>query len=428
MDKTTRHFEFKDDKSSKFWEITQAGESVTVRYGKTGTTGQSQVKAFADAAAAGKNAQKLIAEKLGKGYVELGAVAPEAPPTTATPKTPKTASASASNAKLAKPVSAKQDPATVAKDMESTPEQLGKVVDITKDKRQKASVSMEPPAEYQELIRMFDILQKKLAVVWSVGNEEALEFQRVLQSGRWAFNPKSVTKAGKEVDRLGNVILGPLFSSQEFPWPCEGDAPMAPLLQINLGEAGELGNVDLGKGLLQIWLPKNAKPVDRAHCRVIPPEALKPESLEGIPAFKPGDDYFQPVDWALEEGDRGLNEDGFCYQIVGWSKRFTSQVYVGNFTDFALSIPKDLLDEESKMILKTFKSTLKKFKKQWSPSDNHLFGTFWPVQYKWDQRPLPLFCFDGDTEHGTAWGDGSAQVFFERQAEGVRFSFEWACY
>jgi predicted DNA-binding WGR domain protein len=72
MNKTTRHFEFKDDNSSKFWEITQTSNTVTVRYGKTGTNGQTQDKAFADTAAAGKHVAKLIAEKLGKGYVEQG--------------------------------------------------------------------------------------------------------------------------------------------------------------------------------------------------------------------------------------------------------------------------------------------------------------------------------------------------------------------
>ncbi len=72
MNNKTRHFEFKDDKSSKFWEITQSSNTVTVRYGKTGTNGQSQEKAFADAAAAGKHVEKLIVEKLDKGYVELG--------------------------------------------------------------------------------------------------------------------------------------------------------------------------------------------------------------------------------------------------------------------------------------------------------------------------------------------------------------------
>jgi predicted DNA-binding WGR domain protein len=67
---STRTFEYKDDKSSKFWEITQADGIVTVRYGKTGTNGQTQEKAFADAAVADKHVAKLVAEKTGKGYVE----------------------------------------------------------------------------------------------------------------------------------------------------------------------------------------------------------------------------------------------------------------------------------------------------------------------------------------------------------------------
>jgi len=66
---TTRTFEFKDDKSSKFWEITQAGSMVTVRYGKTGTHGQTQEKVFADASVASKHVEKLVTEKTGKGYV-----------------------------------------------------------------------------------------------------------------------------------------------------------------------------------------------------------------------------------------------------------------------------------------------------------------------------------------------------------------------
>lgn len=70
MINTTRHFDFKNENTSKFWVITQSGESVTVRYGKTGANGQSQTKAFADVSAATKHAQKLIAEKLGKGYVD----------------------------------------------------------------------------------------------------------------------------------------------------------------------------------------------------------------------------------------------------------------------------------------------------------------------------------------------------------------------
>ncbi len=66
-----RRFEFKGEKSSKFWEISVSGNCFTVRYGKIGTDGQTQDKEFADDATAQKQAQKLIAEKVGKGYLEV---------------------------------------------------------------------------------------------------------------------------------------------------------------------------------------------------------------------------------------------------------------------------------------------------------------------------------------------------------------------
>src|SRR5262249_4331724 len=65
-----RYFEFSDDKSSKFWEIGTSGSSVTVRYGRIGTSGQTQTKDFADESAALAHAAKLIGEKTTKGYME----------------------------------------------------------------------------------------------------------------------------------------------------------------------------------------------------------------------------------------------------------------------------------------------------------------------------------------------------------------------
>jgi DNA ligase-1 len=65
-----RRFEFVEGSSSKFWEIQVAGTEVTVRFGRIGTNGQTQTKAFGDDAAAKAHADKLIAEKTGKGYVE----------------------------------------------------------------------------------------------------------------------------------------------------------------------------------------------------------------------------------------------------------------------------------------------------------------------------------------------------------------------
>ncbi|HCN9818627.1 TPA: WGR and DUF4132 domain-containing protein [Escherichia coli] len=65
-----RHFIYQDEKSHKFWAVEQQGNELHINWGKVGTNGQSQVKSFADAAAAEKAGLKLIAEKVKKGYVE----------------------------------------------------------------------------------------------------------------------------------------------------------------------------------------------------------------------------------------------------------------------------------------------------------------------------------------------------------------------
>jgi DNA ligase-1 len=65
-----RSFEFTEGASSKFWEIRVEGSSFTTRYGKIGTPGQQTTKTFASDARAQAEADKLIAEKVKKGYVE----------------------------------------------------------------------------------------------------------------------------------------------------------------------------------------------------------------------------------------------------------------------------------------------------------------------------------------------------------------------
>jgi predicted DNA-binding WGR domain protein len=78
----TRTFELTEGKSDKFWTITVAGKRHTVNFGRRGTAGQTQTKEFADGAAAMRASEKLVAEKLKKGYIEVGVAraAPTAPP------------------------------------------------------------------------------------------------------------------------------------------------------------------------------------------------------------------------------------------------------------------------------------------------------------------------------------------------------------
>jgi predicted DNA-binding WGR domain protein len=111
-----RRFEFNDGKSSKFWEVEVAGAQFTVRYGKIGTAGQAQTKEFANGAAATKAADKLIAEKAGKGYQEVGGATPMTPASIAAATAPKVAKAP----KSPKPTKAKK-PAELAKDPDADP-------------------------------------------------------------------------------------------------------------------------------------------------------------------------------------------------------------------------------------------------------------------------------------------------------------------
>jgi len=74
-----RRFVYQDAKSDKFWDIEFEGTTQTVVYGKIGTAGREAVKEFATAEECTKESEKLIAQKLKKGYTELaeGEAAPE---------------------------------------------------------------------------------------------------------------------------------------------------------------------------------------------------------------------------------------------------------------------------------------------------------------------------------------------------------------
>ena len=74
-----RSFIYQDAKSDKFWDIDFEGTTQTVVYGKTGTARREAVKEFATPEECTKESEKLILQKLKKGYTELkeGEAAPE---------------------------------------------------------------------------------------------------------------------------------------------------------------------------------------------------------------------------------------------------------------------------------------------------------------------------------------------------------------
>jgi uncharacterized protein (TIGR02996 family) len=78
-----RTFTLREGASDKFWNIELQGRSFTVHFGRQGTKGQTQTKSFPNAGAAQREHDKLIKQKLAKGYTETTpAAAPAAPAST----------------------------------------------------------------------------------------------------------------------------------------------------------------------------------------------------------------------------------------------------------------------------------------------------------------------------------------------------------
>ncbi|WP_200301030.1 DUF4132 domain-containing protein [Streptomyces adelaidensis] len=67
-----RRWEYAEGDSSKFWEAVPDGVIVTVRYGRCGSEGRTQVKECASPEEAAEHLRKTIAAKERKGYREVG--------------------------------------------------------------------------------------------------------------------------------------------------------------------------------------------------------------------------------------------------------------------------------------------------------------------------------------------------------------------
>ena len=75
----TRMFHFTEGSSDKFWSISQSATAYTVRFGRRGTPGKTQTKQFPSEEKAQQASERLIREKLRKGYVEVTGTADALP-------------------------------------------------------------------------------------------------------------------------------------------------------------------------------------------------------------------------------------------------------------------------------------------------------------------------------------------------------------
>ncbi len=294
----------------------------------------------------------------------------------------------------------------------------------------RGSPKLKPPKEFIELTRLWKEIRHSLINVDDVDDydEDIIDYyQSRIDASCYAFEPLLAEKAPSEIDRLGDVLCGPIYTCEDFEWPVESGHPMVPIIQLDLSRCSELGQIDLGTGLLQVFIGHAKFLGEEAFIRVIPKEKVQLSKLLPVPRFDPSIKAFVEIDWARTLED----SDGTAFpalQIQSYSDpKFTMPLMsrLGEDNDLDKLLTLRVLPDE---VIDRFNSLIGECAEKFDACGFHLFGTFDPIQYTASERPKPLFCFE--SEHGFNWGDGNGQIFFEKgkQSKLMRFFLDWSCY
>lgn len=209
-------------------------------------------------------------------------------------------------------------------------------------------------------------------------------------------------------DRTRGMLEGPFFTSSSYPWPQTGDGKyFSPVVQVDLREISKLKDRNYGDGLLQLFL-------DGADflLRVIPREDICSKLITNVPSDLE-DDY---SGWITQK--YWLGDGSFVSQIVGYDEPVLSaNVYASD------GIP----DDDDPEIFKEIFSRMESL--EMNDSGIHMFGTFYPIQYRHSDIGGELF-MSLDSEICYEWGDsGNAQIFVSRDSSGsISFHAQWSCY
>jgi len=281
----------------------------------------------------------------------------------------------------------------------------------------------DPPDAFTEIVNLWKEI--KVEFFDDGTNTEANSYEDALSTGAWCWEPIFSRCSPAEIDRLGEVMLGPFFSSEEYPWPESNGQPMIPLIQIDLDNASKIGGVNVGSGLLQVFAKVEDKYGKNIYTREIERGAVLREKIHPVPEFSDEIDGFASVAWAQSElAVDKFYTDRLCIQISGYTeKRFSLWTY----TPFSDEYDLESIHSNLKSKMERFDSLVAKYSEEWTPDGFHLFGAFRPIQYYPKERSRPFFCLE--SEYGLNFGDGQAQIFYETGKEyGTLFYFDWSCY
>jgi hypothetical protein len=223
-----------------------------------------------------------------------------------------------------------------------------------------------------------------------------------------------------KADRTKPLFLGPLFTSEKHPWPTCGDQYMEPIVQFDLNHVGKLSGIDLGSGMLQLWL-FGADPDEESFIRVIPKTDINESVITDIPAsVHIGSEAL--VD-ASGHWDVWLEKDACCLMIKNAEEKvvYDRDFLIHSLNALTSKIP-DILKKEIEIILSLIPEKNSKVK-----DFAAFFGSFNPIQYEPEDCPPCLLSMESGG--GFQWGSslGNAQIFYRTSKSGIaKFKFLWS--
>lgn len=299
------------------------------------------------------------------------------------------------------------------------------------DSRSTQKKKIALPKEFLELKKEWKKIRSSLSKLDDVGDSiEKLVgyYDARLAASCFAFDPIIESIDQSKIDRLGEVLRGPVYTCSGYEWPVEAGYPMVPLIQLDLGRCGKLGDVGLEDGLLQVFMGHGRISGNDATVRVIPRSEVNVGRLMPVPEFDSGIKSFAEIGWATRKYDPD-DEASQALQIVGYAAtRFTMHPMspFGEMCDMDVEdlVSLDIYPDQ----VAAFNDLLASLKEKFDASGFHLFGTFYPIQYNATERPKVLFSLE--SERGFNFGyDGNGQIFFNMSKGGVpRFFLDWSCY
>lgn len=299
------------------------------------------------------------------------------------------------------------------------------------------TVKNRNPKEVNQMRKLVSKIKKCCPDIFDLEGLDIIKAK--LNWGTWSWSPILKAISAKKINRCGDVLNGPIYSCEGYEWPMHENLPMVPVIQLDLKRCSEVSGADFGSGLLQVWIGFKLFMGKDAFIRVVPADQVHMDKLQPVPFFdiEKLEEGWAPMasfGWAKPEHDREL-----ATQIVGYKhRRFTlPDIYVDTANmgidaerweveKLKNKRKKPDLSEECLQMIWQFVELRKYAYENWG-TGTHLMGTFDTIQYSQEERAFPLFCFDGEEKFN--FGDGNAQIYFEKDNTGkMSFSMEWSCF